>query len=290
VKGAFLAVDWGTTNRRTYRIGADGTVEKTARDDRGVLAMPPGGYEAEAGQLREAFGDLPMLCAGMVGSNRGWAEAPYVPCPAALGDIAREAVWVEPGRTAILPGVSRPGERSDTMRGEEVQLLGAAASGAVPDGALLCQPGTHCKWARVEDGRLAGFVTAMTGEMFALLKEHSLLSAQLNGAVEAGRAFREGVADSGGDLLARLFGVRAAGLLGQRADADAASYTSGLMIGSDVRARLTESGGAEVFVLADAELGALYRTAIAALGGKASLVDSQAAFAAGATAIWNELA
>lgn len=288
MEGPFLAVDWGTTNRRAWRIGADGcTVEAEEQDGRGIISVAPGGFAGEAAAIRARLGDLPMLCAGMAGSNRGWVETAYLPCPLGLDAIAASLAWIEPGRTAILPGVAMQGDRPDVMRGEEVQLLGAVAAGLAPPEASLCQPGTHCKWAEMAGGRLAGFVTAMPGELFALLKAHSLLGPQLGAAVAPGPAFLEGVSDSGADLLSRLFGVRAAALLGRRGDGDAASYASGLLIGTDVRARSVS--GRDIYVLADPDLGALYAAAIGALGGRAHAVDSHAAFLAGIIAIWRLL-
>ena len=284
MEGPFLAVDWGTTNRRAWRIGAGGASEAEEKDERGMISVPPGGFAAEAAALRARLGDLPMLCAGMVGSNRGWAETAYVACPLDLEAIAAALLWVEPDRTALLPGAAMQGGRPDVMRGEEVQALGAVAAGLAPPDALLCLPGTHCKWAEMGGGRLEGFVTAMTGELFALLRDHSLLGAQLAAAVAPGPAFLEGVAASSGDLFARLFGVRAAALLGRRGDEDSAAYASGLLIGADVRARGVP--GREIYVLAEPALGALYGAAIKALGGRAVAVDGRAAFLAGIGAIW----
>lgn len=285
---AFLAVDWGTTNRRAYRI-VGGTVEREERDDRGILAVGQGGFASEAAAIRARMGDLPMLCAGMVGSNRGWIEAPYVDCPADLASVAAGVVWVEPTRTAIVPGVAlRRADHSDVMRGEEVQLLGAVAARLVPEDALLCQPGTHCKWASMAGGGIASFATAMTGEMFSLLQKHSLLAAQMTDAVEPNDDFRRGVRDSAdGLLLTRLFGVRAGFVTGQR-DPAAAAYVSGLLIGTDVRAQLRDRKE-DVFVLADQTLGGLYWTAITAVGAHARLIDSHTAFVSGITSIWNTL-
>ena len=284
MEGPFIAVDWGTTNRRAWRIGADGAAEAEEKDGRGMISVPPGGFAAEAAALRARLGDLPMLCAGMAGSNRGWAETAYLPCPLNLDAIAAALFWVEPGRAGLLPGVAMQGERADVMRGEEVQALGAVAAGLVPPDALLCLPGTHCKWAEMGGGRLEDFVTAMTGELFALLRDHSLLGEQLAGDVAPGPAFLEGVAASGADLLARLFEVRAAALLGRRAGAEAAAYASGLLIGADVRGRGV--AGRDVYVLAEPPLGALYGAAIRALGGRGVAVDGRAAFRAGIAAIW----
>jgi 2-dehydro-3-deoxygalactonokinase len=169
----FLAVDWGTTNRRVFLVDG-GVVAQTERDDRGVTSVED--FAAEAVAIRGRFGDLPMLLAGMVGSNIGWQVAPYVAAPAGITELAAGLLWID-DRTAIVPGISTLGRRPpDVMRGEEVQLLGAVAAGLVPADSLLAQPGTHCKWVEMQDGKVADFVTAMTGELFALLRKHGLLS------------------------------------------------------------------------------------------------------------------
>lgn len=280
---AFIAVDWGTTNRRVYRIEG-GEVVAIERDDKGVLAVGEGGYPALVAQLRDRHGGLPVLMAGMVGSNRGWCDAGYVAAPATLADLAAGLARPEPDVT-IVPGVCRDaGGRADVMRGEEVQLLGAVAAGLAPAAGLLCQPGTHAKWAVMTGGALADFTTAMTGEMFALLKAHALIGGEMTGAAEPGSSFVEGVeASADGDLLGALFGVRAAAVLGKRPAGEAASYVSGLLIGADCRARV--SPGATVHLLADGVLAQLYSSAIATVGGTAVVVDSQAAFVAGITRI-----
>jgi 2-dehydro-3-deoxygalactonokinase len=282
--GAFLAVDWGTTNRRVFLIEG-GQVVRTERDDKGVTSVTD--FEAEAAGIRARFGDLPMLMAGMVGSNIGWRAAPYVPAPAGIEDLAANLLRID-DRTAIVPGVSVTGP-ADVMRGEEVQLLGAVAAGRVPGDALLAQPGTHCKWALMEGGRIAGFTTAMTGELFALLRKYGLLSSQLSDEVTLGQAFLDGVEEGRKrDLAASLFGIRAAKLLGERDDRDAASFASGLLIGSDVAARLERAGHDEVHILADPVLGGLYSAAVEAHGRRAVRVDSHAAFVAGIIAIGSQ--
>ncbi|WP_375427390.1 2-dehydro-3-deoxygalactonokinase [uncultured Sphingomonas sp.] len=282
--GRFISVDWGTSNRREYLI-EDGAVLATTRDDRGILEMAGAGYEEAIAGIRAMHGDLPVLIAGMAGSNRGWREAQYVDAPARAEDVAARLLWVEPGRTAIVPGVAwRDPAAPSVMRGEEVQLLGAVAAGLTPPTALLAQPGTHNKWVEMGDGAIGRFSTAITGELFALLRGGSILSAQLGGEVEGGAAFREGLRDARTKpLTSALFGARAAGLLGYRADADTADYVSGLLIGADVGGAGVE--GREAFVLSDATLGALYLAAIEELGGRAHLVDTAQAFVAGMTLI-----
>ena len=159
----FIAVDWGTTNRRAYLIDSGGKRADELEDGKGVLHVPKGGFPDAVAEIRQCLGDKPMLLAGMVGSNRGWVEAPYVRCPARTDDPAQELVWAG-DREGIVPGVSfLEHDRADVMRGEEVQLLGAAAAGTVDPTALVCHPGTHNKWALLRKGALETFRTVMTG-------------------------------------------------------------------------------------------------------------------------------
>ena len=278
----YIAVDWGTTNRRAYAVDENGRVLDRLEDDNGLLAVPPDGFDAAAADLRARLGDRPMLLAGMVGSKRGWREAPYVPCPASAADLAAAILWVEPGRTGIVPGVCQSGlAGADVMRGEEVQVLGAVAAGLVPGDGLICHPGTHAKWIVMQAGRIETFRTTMTGELFALLREHSILAEQLRGEVSPDAAFGEGAVQglTGAELLSALFGIRARHLLGE-AGAEAASYASGLLIGSDVRAGLGLNGG-RVSLIGRPDLCALYAAALAIAKQKSSQVDGAAAFLAG---------
>jgi 2-dehydro-3-deoxygalactonokinase len=277
-----IAVDWGSTNRRVYLLGRDGGILDGLRDDVGIKAMHGRSFADEARDLRGRFGEWPMICAGMVGSDRGWAPVPYLDCPAGLADLATALHWVEPGRTAIVPGLKALASgKGDVMRGEEVQILGAVRAGLVPADARICQPGTHCKWAQVTGGRLATFRTTMTGELFALLRDHSLLADIAAGEPAIGPAFDDGLADARESrLLGDLFRVRASGLLGLRSHADAASYLSGLLIGSDVREQ-NLNGREEMFVLADPAFGEFYRRALEVHGIMSQIVDSRSAFVAG---------
>ncbi len=285
VTDRFIAIDWGTTNRRIYVI-EDREVVRSARDDQGVLAMTGTSYETALAAIRIKFGNYPVLMAGMVGSTIGWKDAGYVALPAAISGLSDRLCWID-NQTAIVPGLAiDDGVRTDVMRGEEVQLLGAVAAGLAPSDAWLCQPGTHCKWAEMESGQVTRFITAMSGELFALLGQHSVLSRQLSGIVTDGPAFAIGVTEGAGrDLAASLFSVRSRGVLGKLPDEDASSYASGILIGSDVAARLESVGTRPVHILADAELGGLYSRAVTLLGGTAIRIDSHAAFVAGITAI-----
>lgn len=283
----FIAVDWGTTNRRAYRIGSDGKRADEFEDHKGVLAVSSGGFPDAVAEIRQRLGDHPLLLAGMIGSNRGWKEAPYVPCPAGIDELVKALVWVG-DREAIVPGVSFIGNgRADVMRGEEVQLLGAVAAGSVDPMGMVCHPGTHNKWVTLRHGTISEFRTVMTGELFSLLKDHSILSDLLQGKVEANDAFKDGalVALNDAALSADLFAVRARVLLGQAKKEDAASYTSGLMIGTDVRIGLATPTGAQIHVMGRPELTHLYAKAVSEAGREAVELDGEKCFLAGAQEI-----
>jgi 2-dehydro-3-deoxygalactonokinase len=288
----FIAADWGTTNRRAYRIDSEGRCDVEFEDGKGVLAVPAGGFPAAVAEIRERLGELPLLLAGMIGSNRGWVEAPYVACPAGLDDLVAGLARPQED-VAIVPGVSfREGSRADVMRGEEVQLLGAVAEGMMSGDALVCHPGTHNKWARMADGRIAEFRTIMTGELFNLLRSHSILS-ELLGAEEMDDSdFREGVRHGlrHSDLQAQLFSVRARVLLGAAPREAAASYTSGLLIGSDVRIALGGGAPEQVIVMGRPELTALYSAALDEAGVDTRVLDGERCFLAGIRHIARRLA
>ena len=280
----FIAVDWGTTNRRAYLIAADGRMADEMEDDRGILAVGAHGFDAAVAEIKGRLGERPLLMGGMIGSNRGWVEAPYVPCPAGLPELAANLKWVVPGRIAIVPGVSFLSDpRADVMRGEELQILGAYAAGFVGPDANVCHPGTHNKWIRLADGRIAEFRTVMTGELFSLLKDHSILADLLALPAAANKTFAAGVRHGldHDDLTAELFSVRARVLLGRAPREEAASYTSGLLIGADLRIGLGSAPDGEIIVMGRPELTSLFAAALGIAGRTAREVDGEEAFLAG---------
>jgi 2-dehydro-3-deoxygalactonokinase len=284
----FITADWGTTNRRAYLLGPNGDCLDEFEDGKGIMSVSRESFGDAVAEIRDRLGDRPLLLAGMVGSNRGWVDAPYVRCPAGLEDLTGALVWPEEGRTAIVPGVCfQDSDEADVMRGEEVQLLGAFAANLIPDDALVCHPGTHNKWVRLEDGRIGRFTTVMTGELFSLLKSDSILSDLLSGSVNTGDAFAKGVRRGLEDdrLTAELFKIRARVLLGEAEAKDAASYGSGLLIGTDVRTGLREARDAEIYVMGRPELTALYAEALRIAGREPREVDGERAFLAGARRI-----
>lgn len=270
-----IAVDWGTSSLRAYRVDAAGIVHERREAPLGILQVHGGQFaqalESQVADWIEA-GEAPILMSGMIGSRQGWHEMPYVPCPADAAQIASHMGRVKwgTGREAwLVPGlVTRDATGvHDVMRGEETQLVGALGH-LGPGKHTVCLPGTHSKWACVEDQRIVGFTTHMTGELFAVLRDHSILGRTMENAGDDPAAFDAGVMRSGepGGLLHHLFGARTLHLADRLPARATRSYLSGLLIGHEVAAALAAGAPAEVHLAGAAELAALYRTALEAAG------------------------
>ncbi|NKC12530.1 MAG: hypothetical protein GKR94_10100 [Gammaproteobacteria bacterium] len=283
---ALIALDWGTSRLRAYRVDSRGAIEARRTLDCGISCLPAGGF---ATALADACADwlaaaphAPLIASGMVGSRQGWLEAPYVQCPATLDDLAAGLTEVELTEVAcaagrvlyIVAGVSMDGGRMpDVMRGEETQVIGAASAmeSVCMESACVVLPGTHSKWVDYAHGSISSFATHMTGEVFALLRGHSILSVLMEGDGYDAQAFGDGVmagqeAGCGGGLLHRLFGVRTLTLFGRLAPHAGASYLSGLLIGAEIAAAVEHGYGAGAIVLLGSEdLIERYRVAFALL-------------------------
>lgn len=289
-----LAVDWGTSSLRGAWLDAAGRVVEERSFNRGILTVAPGEFpavfEACFGDWMQAE-DVLCLLSGMVGSQQGWQEAAYCACPAGFEEVAARLAWVVPGRIAIVPGLCCQHEGladgtaletiPDVMRGEETQIFGALQLLGRQD-ALLVLPGTHSKWARVQAGRIQSFATFMTGEFFALLRQHSILARTLpasDGAFDSA-AFDHGVALAlrGNSLLHTAFSTRTLSLFGRLPVAALPSYLSGLVIGEELRAQ-TLAADADVVVVGSEALTQRYQRALAQRQVTAQQVGAQATWA-----------
>jgi len=276
-----IAVDWGTSSLRAARIAADGAVLEQRASQRGILTVPAGGFE---GVLRETCGDwldVPgalCLVSGMAGSRQGWQEASYCACPAGFAEVAGALRWVVPGRIALVPGLSCESHGvPDVLRGEEVQVFGAMDLLARDHGTFVL-PGTHSKWVRVAAGRVQSFATFMSGEFYALLRQHSILARTMaadDGPLDEA-AFLQGIrhAQDSGSLLHAAFSARALALFERLGAAAAPSYLSGLVIGEELRVRPRDA--AEVVLVGSPELTRRYALALATLGGASRSLGAEA--------------
>lgn len=288
------AVDWGTTRLRLWLLDAAGAVVAGRRGDDGLISAQRTGFSAVLEGHLAAIGapkTLPVVACGMVGSRQGWVEAPYVDTPARIDTILKGAVRVPSERRdiRIVPGLAqRRADAPDIMRGEETQLAGA---GLPAKGRhLACMPGTHSKWVEIADGEVAGFGTWPTGELFSLMATHSILRHSLGetpAPVSADNAcFRQSCTSAlseGGDITARLFSIRAAGLLQGLTPADAAATLSGLLIGAEIASAQRRYGRPDgaITLIAAGALGLLYQYALDLAGLPFRLVDAEQAVRAG---------
>lgn len=280
---ALIALDWGTSNCRAFRIARDGAILETRAAAQGILAVKDGNFAAAYEFL---IGDwlraqrAPVLMCGMIGSRQGWVEAPYVELPADAEQLARNLAEVPGTNAAIVPGLvgdALAGGR-DVIRGEETQIVGALDADA-----LYCLPGTHSKWVSVEKGRIVRFATFMTGEVYGVLRQHSILGRLMENEAHDDLAFSEGIerGRKAGGLLHQLFSVRTDGLFGAQKPTALASYLSGLLIGHELRAALEAFPAPRVVLVGAPALTARYGTALNREGRASTAVSGDAAAAKG---------
>jgi 2-dehydro-3-deoxygalactonokinase len=286
---ALIAIDWGTTSARAYRLDAGGQILDARSAPLGVQQVSAGGFPAALkALLGDGFdADVPLLACGMIGSRQGWIEAPYIRCPARLEEIAANLSSVPGTRLAIVPGLICHDADGvpDVMRGEETQILGALGDRQPSAPCLIVLPGTHSKWARIGAGGIEAFATFMTGELYALLRDHSILGRLATAGAGDDNAFVRGVRMSlrdAGALPHDVFSARTLALTGALAPDGVADYLSGLLLGAEIAAARRwahrDAGGDEaVTLVGDAALCARYRRALVLAGFKTVSGHSEAA-------------
>jgi 2-dehydro-3-deoxygalactonokinase len=274
---ALIAIDWGTTQARAWRFDADGAIVERRSAPVGVGRLHGTAFDAALAALLGPWRDdpAPRLACGMIGGRQGWIETPYADCPASLASLADRLVGTPGRELTIVPGLATVGARGipDAMRGEETQLLGAVALGEADVLAVL--PGTHSKWARVDRGRVIDFATFVTGELYTLLLEHSMLGRLAGDAAgsHGSDAFARGVMHGlgPGELMHDLFAARTLALAGRLAPDEVAEWLSGLLIGREVReglrwARESGVGAGGVRIIGDDALADRYESALCDAG------------------------
>ena len=290
----WIAVDWGTSNLRAWAMGVNGPVAEATSDD-GMGKLTPDRFEAALLRLITPWltaPKIPVLACGMVGARQGWREAAYraVPCTPVAADAVLNVPTQDPRITFhIAPGLSQS-RPADVMRGEETQIAGALALHPGFDG-VLCLPGTHSKWAQISAGEVVSFQTFMTGELFALLSTQSVLRhGMASGWDDA--AFDEGLSDAlsrPDRIAAKLFALRAEGLLHGLTPAQARARLSGLLIGIELAGAKPYWLGQNVKLICTPALAASYTSALATQGVTAESLDATACTLAGLSALQHQI-
>jgi len=260
-RAALIALDWGTSSLRAYRLDGEGRKLDTRHLPWGIMRLPQPlqdgaataalsgfelAFEQACGDWLRSEPSLPVIACGMVGSAQGWKEAAYLDVPVDLARIGTLLTVVEREGTPlhIVPGLIQRHGLPNVMRGEETQVFGVlfdqAEGGA--DSVLIGLPGTHSKWVNARRGRVTHFDTFMTGEVYAALRGHTILGRTMADASSADMAaFERGLKVAGAPagragVLSTIFSTRALGLTGELAPGSQADYLSGLLIGHEVAA------------------------------------------------------
>ncbi|MDC1513523.1 2-dehydro-3-deoxygalactonokinase [Porticoccaceae bacterium] len=306
----FIAGDWGTTHLRLYlcqyKLGQPLNILATQTGP-GVSQIN-GDFEQIffdlAGDWLQEQGPMPVILSGMVGSNIGWQAAPYIECPASAEQIVSgRTVFKARGIAfSIISGLKtlNPLGTPDLMRGEELQLLGwlRVANLKQQTAQLVVLPGTHNKWALLQDGKIETFITALTGELYSLLQNHSVLIANPDSAEFSEDVFLQGVKVAttleSGQLLQALFATRSRQVLGELSESHASSYLSGLLIGSDMVGSLTLMKKlmgriSSVDLIGDSALSRCYQLALESVGVAAQLRDATQIALSGYQAVYEAL-
>ncbi len=272
MSSGFIAIDWGTSSFRAYLWGTDDTIQETISTPHGILAVKDGAFdETLETHIRRWDKSLPVVASGMITSRQGWVELPYVACPASLKAIA-SAIHPHASKLGrklfFVPGISTRDAQGipDVIRGEETQVLGASQGGA----EHFVTPGTHSKWIDVSNGEIKSFSTYMTGEIFALLKNHSILGRLMTGEANDPAAFEQGVTTSLKDpagFLHRIFSTRTLALFNEMPTDQLGSYLSGQVIGTEIAHAIAKNMiGAQYQILATPALGDHYMKAMTIAG------------------------
>jgi 2-dehydro-3-deoxygalactonokinase len=289
-----IALDWGTSSLRAYLLGERGEVLEQSVKPWGIMRTSKRSFAkvftAMVGGWRRRWPDLPALASGMIGSAQGWCEAPYVLCPAGLQSLAAGLVGVTEGgriQMHIVPGVVQEGAIPDVMRGEETQIIGAMElDSRLRQLARLVLPGTHSKWVELRKQRIQSFSTYMTGELFAVLRDHSILGRTVPAGATPGAswaAFERGlmaVLESGTNGgFSRLFSTRSLALRGRLRPEESLDYLSGLLIGEEMRCATHRfNKGVTLAIIGEDSLCERYRRALALFGfGDASIIANASA-------------
>jgi 2-dehydro-3-deoxygalactonokinase len=295
---AFIAGDWGTTHLRLALCDTDGEVLRGASGP--GVAQVQGDFEATLAALTEPWlrehGSLPTILCGMVGSTIGWQNVPYVACPSRPTQIASAMTRIADRDVFIAPGLTcrNRHESPDVMRGEETQILGALRLQPELSGGtrFLCLPGTHTKWAVLENGVVRDFVTSVTGELFAIIRQHSVL-VRTDEVTDNGAAFDAAIDQVNryqhASLSHLLFECRSRQLMSGLSPADAAHYLSGLLIADDVASALRmyrgTTTGPGITLIGAPSLTALYARVLAARSIEHAQIDGAQASLSGLTAL-----
>ncbi len=297
IKAKWIAADWGTTHIRAWAIGEEDNVLAFRESNEGMKDLQQNQFEPVLLKLIESWLDdtkvTTVIACGMVGSKQGWVETPYLKTPCVPIDNQQLAIATTKDnriKVNFVPGVMQ-NNLADIMRGEETQIAGFINKN--PDfNGVVCLPGTHTKWVNVKEGQITSFKTFMTGELFGVISNHTLIrhSISIKGWNQAG--FEAGIHEgfnNPGSIASDLFSLRAESIVNDLDRDQARSTLSGLLLGVELNGAQTFWENSNVIIIGSQLLSNNYHQGLKILGGQSQLFSLETATLSGLSFAYREL-
>ena len=297
IKAKWIAADWGTTHIRAWAIGEEDNVLAFRESNEGMKDLQQNQFEPVLLKLIESWLDdtkvTTVIACGMVGSKQGWVETPYLKTPCVPIDNQQLAIATTKDnriKVNFVPGVMQ-NNLADIMRGEETQIAGFINKN--PDfNGVVCLPGTHTKWVNVKEGQITSFKTFMTGELFGVISNHTLIrhSISIKGWNQAG--FEAGIHEGfnkPGSIASDLFSLRAESIVNDLDRDEARSTLSGLLLGVELNGAQSYWENNNVTIIGSQLLSNNYHQGLKILGGKSQLFSLETATLSGLSFAYREL-
>ncbi|NND06508.1 MAG: hypothetical protein HKN87_09010 [Saprospiraceae bacterium] len=281
-----ISVDWGTSNLRLRlldcntgknyaEVNAPAGIKQTfqnwqvSHEPREIFYSRVLHTQIEllAKQANRMIEPWPIIISGMASASIGMREVSYSPLPFVLDNLSPNIDMISASPTfghdiILISGLETIG---DVMRGEEMQTVGWWLSyGNKNSNTTLILPGTHSKHMHIREGVVVGFKTYMTGELFQIVSEYSILANDVQPKVleQDYDVVRKGARDVQLEPLSHLlFSIRGRRLQNKFTEQQCSAYLSGLLIGSEFR----QFKGGNITLCADEKFASMYLVVINAL-------------------------
>jgi 2-dehydro-3-deoxygalactonokinase len=297
IKAKWIAADWGSTHMRAWAIGEEDNVLAFRESNEGMKDLQQNEFEPVLLKLIESWLDdtkvTPVMACGMVGAKQGWVEAPYLKTPCVPIDNNHLTIANTYGKRIkvhLVPGVMQ-NHPADIMRGEETQIAGFINKN--PDfNGVVCLPGTHSKWVNIKEGQITSFKTFMTGELFGVISNHTLIRHSTSIKGWNRESFEKGVHEgfnNPGLITSNLFSLRAESIVNDLDRDQARSTLSGLLLGVELNGAQTFWENSNVIIIGSQLLSNNYHQGLKILGGQSQLFSLETATLSGLSFAYREL-
>ena len=297
IKAKWIAADWGTTHMRAWAIGEEDKVLAFRESNEGMKDLQQNEFEPVLLRLIESWLDntkiTTVMACGMVGAKQGWVETPYLktPCvPIDNNQLTTANTLDKRIIVHLVPGVMQ-NHPADIMRGEETQIAGFINKNQDFNG-VVCLPGTHSKWVNINEGQITSFKTFMTGELFGVITNHTLIrhSTSIKGWIQ--ESFEDGIHEgfnNPGLIASNLFSLRAESIVNNMGPDQARSTLSGLLLGVELNGAQIYWKNNDVTLIGSELLSNNYNQGLKVLGGQSQSFSLEAATLSGLSSAYRDL-